>query len=375
MTTTTLSQITALQDYAERFSSSIPQTPTGKYASVILLRETKSYAIFTTEGGQQQDIERTQAGLVHTESIDRLVMFKRKQVAPERRTGKALARQYGVFPFAVVTKDGSVTDVIYGHEAIAEAQQQAKDKRGVSVAPYSDCYLTAGLCTHCTDCLTYGYAAVEGEGARKARVMTDSCFSVRPYPLIQKGIKFNVIDEQEQTSGTITEYDYTMPEVFLPSVVTTVDLTLDEFVYILGNLLRTTRYGKESSRQGFMRNHILAIAFSDVELFSNLEFTQAFYDAFAADTEIDLVKGFLSEQDFVRHAPKVIQQLTANLNGRLQMIVGTEALEAFNGQPPNGWTAGLDDIVSQVRELNQDETRLAQFLRALNTQSASFFTG
>jgi len=170
------------------------------------------------------------------------------------------------------------------------------------------------------------------------------------------------------------EYDYTMPEVFLPSVATTVDLTLDEFVYILGNLLRTTRYGKESSRQGFMRNHILAIAFSDVELFSNLEFTQAFYDAFAADGDIDLAKGFLSDQDFIKHAPKVIQQLTANLNGRLQMVVGTEALEAFNGQPSNGWTAGLDDIVSQVRALNQDETRLAQFLRALNAQSALFVT-
>ena len=31
---------------------------------------------------------------------------------------------------------------------------------------------------------------------------------------------------------------------------------------------------------GLMENHILAIAFSDVELFSNLEFSQAFYDAF-----------------------------------------------------------------------------------------------
>lgn len=371
MTTTTLSQITALRDYAERFSSSIPQTPTGKYVSILLLRETKSYAIFTTEGGQQQDIERTQAGLDHHESIDRLVMFKRKQVAPERRTGKALARQYGVFPYGIVSRDGKIVEVVYGAEAI----EAAKERHGArNVAEYSDCYLTAGLCTHCTDCLTYGYAAVEGEGARKARVMTDSCFSVRPYPLIQKGIKFNVIDEQEQTSSTITEYDYTMPEVFLPSIVTTVDLTLDEFVYILGNLMRTTRYGKESSRQGFIRNHILGIAFSDVELFSNLEFTQAFYDAFAADEGIDLANGFLSDQDFFRHAPKVIQRLTTNVNGRLRMVVDAATLNAFEGPPLNGWTAGLDDIVSQVRALNQDETRLAQFLRELNTQSASFTT-
>ena len=66
-----------------------------------MLRETKSYAIFTTEGGEQQDVEQTPAGLTKAEPTTRLVMFKRKQVAPERRTGKALLRQYGIFPYAI----------------------------------------------------------------------------------------------------------------------------------------------------------------------------------------------------------------------------------------------------------------------------------
>ena len=263
-----LSGIQTLEVYTNRFVPEIPHTPTGRYASIILLRETKSYAIFTTEGGEQQDVEQTQTGLSRPERADRLVMFKRKQVAPERRTGKALLRQYGVFPYAILSKDGKMSEVVCGAEALA----QVKGQRGVSA--HEDCYLTAGLCTHCPDCLIYGYAAIEAEGSRKSRVMTDSCFSIRPYPLIQKMVKFNVIDEKTQTSGTITEYDYTLPEVLLPAVETTVDLTLDEFVYVLGNLLRTTRYGKESSRQGFVRNHLLAIAFSDVELFANLEFTQ-----------------------------------------------------------------------------------------------------
>ncbi len=375
----TISQISELEKYANRFSPGIPQTPTGRYASVILLRETKSYATFTTEGGQQQDIERTQAGLTHSGPVDRLVMFKRKQVAPERRTGKALARQYGVFPFAIVTKDGGAIEVVYGEEDINEAQKQAKDKKGVNVTPYQDCYLIEKLCTNCTDCLTYGYAAIEGEGSRKARVITDSCFSVRPYPLIQRGAKFNVIDERAQTSGTITEYDYTMPEVFLPSVVTTVDMTLNEFVYLLGNLLRTTRYGKEASRQGFMRNHILAIAFSDVEIFSNLEFSQAFYDAFVGDKKIKLAEGFLSEKDFTTHASKVIEQLTANLNGRLQVVTSEDCLKSFEEQEPKrevpkGWVKGLNDVLKQVRELNQDEAKLTAFLRELNTQAVSFAT-
>lgn len=327
-----------LQKHEHLFVPTIPRTPTARYASVILLRETKSYAIFTTEGGEQQDVEQTPAGLVHPTSTSRLVMFKRKQVAPERRTGKALLRQYGVFPYVI--QDGQV---LYGEEAA-----QVKGH-------YDDCYLTAGLCTHCPDCLTYGYAAIEGEGARKSRVMTDTCFTVRPYEIIQKQIKFNVIDEATHTSGTITEYDYTTPGVFMPAVETTVDLTADEFVYVLGNILRTTRYGKESTRQGYVRNHVLAIAFSDVELFSNLEFTQAFYDAFV-ESGVDMAGGALALSDFQKQAQPIIEQLTAEIAGRLTLIAGEK----------------LAAILQETRALNRNETRLAAFLKALNTQSASF---
>ncbi|MGD1702692.1 type I-D CRISPR-associated protein Cas7/Csc2 [Dapis sp. BLCC M229] len=365
MTNNNIPKINSLQKYLKYFASNIPKTPMGKYASIIMLRETKSYAIFTTEGGQQQDIERTKAGLTHSDPMDRLVMFKRKQVAPERRTGKALMRQYGVFPYAMIN-DG----VVYGEEAIAQEEKKKKDKS--KIRKFDDCYLTAGLCGHCTDCMTYGYAAIEGEGSRRSRVMTDSCFSVRPYALIQKGLKFNVIDEKTQTSGTITEYDYTSPEVFLPAVVTTVDLTMDEFVYILINLMRTTRYGKESSRQGFMRNHILGIAFSDMELFSNLEFSQCFYDAFERDTNIDLLKVFLSKQNFDDHIPSVIQTLTEDLNGRLHIITNSDYLGKFGDSQPNNWIYGIDEILSETRNLSKDESSLTEFLRELNTQSVSF---
>ena len=91
----------SFQTYQDRFVPAIPRTPTNRYASIIMLRETKSYAIFTTEGGEQQDVEQTPAGLTNAEPTTRLVMFKRKQVAPERRTGKALLRQYGIFPYAI----------------------------------------------------------------------------------------------------------------------------------------------------------------------------------------------------------------------------------------------------------------------------------
>ncbi|HET89954.1 MAG TPA: type I-D CRISPR-associated protein Cas7/Csc2 [Chloroflexi bacterium] len=328
-----------LQPYQQYFVPAIPRTPTNRYASIIMLRETKSYAIFTTEGGEQQDVEQTPAGLAHAEPTTRLVMFKRKQVAPERRTGKALLRQYGIFPYAI--KDGRV---LYGEEAKREKKH------------YDDCYLTEGLCTHCPDCLIYGYAAIEGEGARKARLMTDTCFTIRPYEIIQKQVKFNVINEATQTSGTITEYDYTTPGVFLPAVETTVDLTGDEFTYVLGNVLRTTRYGKEGTRQGFVRNHILAVAFSDVELFANLEFTQALYDALTADPNVDLASGNLALADLQKHALSAVEHLTADLIGRLRLVNGEE----------------LEALLRDVRALNQKEAQLAAFLKELHTQSASF---
>ncbi|MBU0703221.1 MAG: type I-D CRISPR-associated protein Cas7/Csc2 [Chloroflexi bacterium] len=345
----------SLQKYARLFVPTIPRTPTARYASVILLRETKSYAIFTTEGGEQQDVEQTPAGLAHAEPTSRLVMFKRKQVAPERRTGKALLRQYGVFPYAVLYKDKQAQTVAYGIEAIVQAEAKSKGKGWSLAGPYDDCYLIAGLCSRCPDCLTYGYAAIEGEGARKSRVMTDTSFTVRPYELIQKQVKFNVIDEATHTSGTITEYDYTTPGVFLPAVETTVDLTAGEFVYVLGNILRTTRYGKESTRQGYIRNHVLAIALSDVELFSNLEFTQAFYDALVGGG-MDLAGDSLALSDFEKYAPQIIEQLTGEIAGRLTLVTGEE----------------LAAILTGVRDLNRDEGRLAAFLKELNTQAASF---
>lgn len=342
-----------LETYTHHFVPEIPHTPTYRYASIILLRETKTYAIFTTESGEQQDTEQTQAGLDNPETISRLVMFKRKQVAPERRTGKALARQYGVFPYGILKLKGKEPTVIYGSEALVEAETKAKGKDD-KPERFDDCYLTAGLCSHCTDCLLYGYAAIEGTGARKSRVMTDTCFTVRPYELIQKQVKFNVIDEKKQTSGTITEFDYTTPGVFLPAVETTVDLTMNEFVYVLSNILRTTRYGKESSRQGYLRNHILGVAFSDVELFANLELTQAFYDAFQTN-QVDLSHS-LTLSDFQQQANDVIKLLTDKTVGRLEIVTGDK----------------LEAILQEVRDLNRDEKQLATFLQEVNTQAASF---
>ncbi|MBI2875711.1 MAG: type I-D CRISPR-associated protein Cas7/Csc2 [Candidatus Tectomicrobia bacterium] len=334
--------------HKERFVPQIPILPQGRFVSLILIRESMSNAIFTTEG-DILDTERVQAGLNGSPAIDRVIMFKRKQIAPERRTGKALLRQVGAFPFAV---PGS-----------------AKGKKGEKTV--KECYLLEGMCGYCPDCVLYGYAAVEGQGARKSRVLTDSAFSVRPYQAIQEHKKFNAINDDSMTSHTINELDHLRPQVFLPTIETCVDVTAGEFLYILGNILKTTRYGKEVSRGGRLRNHLVGIAFSDVELFSNLEFSQAFYEALSAEgSGAALSDGYLSLADFLRHLPGVLETLLRGVYGSITLVTGEEI------SPKNAsrvrWEEGLARFKEDLSDFWADEARVKAFLIALTRDATQF---
>src|SRR5260370_41491191 len=86
---------TLLNDYQGAFHQQVPRYRQNRYVQIVVLRETKSHAIFTTEG-QTLDVERLQAGLLSRRQIDRVGMYKSKQIAPERRTGKALMRELGI---------------------------------------------------------------------------------------------------------------------------------------------------------------------------------------------------------------------------------------------------------------------------------------
>ncbi len=66
-----------------------------------------------------------------------------------------------------------------------------------------------------------------------------------------------------------------MPQVSLPSIVTLRDPTYEAFLYVLGNLLRTERYGAQETRTGRVYNHLIGVVCSNGEIFSNLRFTQA----------------------------------------------------------------------------------------------------
>src|ERR1700694_719390 len=91
-----LEQLTSVfNEYNNAFHEQIPRYRQNRYVQIVVLRETKSHAIFTTEG-QTLDVERLQAGITTRQQIDRVVMYKRKQIAPERRTGKALLRDMDI---------------------------------------------------------------------------------------------------------------------------------------------------------------------------------------------------------------------------------------------------------------------------------------
>src|SRR2546421_7824389 len=330
-----LEQLTHILDqYKNAFHQQIPRYRQNRYAQIVVLRETKSHAIFTTEG-QTLDVERLQAGITNRKQIDRVVMYKRKQIAPERRTGKALLRDMDI-----------LTDIVVG-----------KVKKGKNIIlKRSECQIMGGSCGSCPDCILYGYAATTGTGSQRARVLTDSGFIVRNIRQVMRNIKLNAI--QDTVAGGIAgsafaSRENVLPQIFIPTVETLLDVTATEFTYVLGNILKTTRYGAESNREGFIRNHVLGVYFSDVELFSNLELTQRYYD-FIAQQEGGNLPDNLRIDQFIDNWPKVEQVALAQIVGRHRKV------EDLNG------------LLEGVRALYESDTLLSNMLRELDNEALRY---
>lgn len=247
------------------FHAAIPPRPSGKYAHFVLLRETESFPLFQTDGSL--NVIRVRGGLdaSNGELMTRLILFKRKQSSPERLTGRELLRS-----FEIITDEG--------------------ERRCV--------YNSADFCKKCPDCIMYGYA-IGSAGAEKSKVYVDTAYSITPYETSHKAFSFNALFEygtmtgknektgKIETRSSFGEQDYVVPQVFFPSVVTLRDPTYQSFAYVLGNLLRTERYGAQETRTGRMYNHLLGVVFSNGEIFSNLRFTQGIYDVLRANGQTD----------------------------------------------------------------------------------------
>ncbi|MGH2458314.1 MAG: type I-D CRISPR-associated protein Cas7/Csc2, partial [Chloroflexota bacterium] len=210
--------------------------PRGRYASLVLARRTESEAIFRTEGsGEDLSKETVSAGLADGRAVRRVVVSKRKQVAVERRTGRELLREHGLL-------------------------YPPRDASKVPVCALN----TNAPCERCIDCMLYGFA-VGGGGAQKSRVMTEDAFSLGQASQVTGRRTFNATFDNGtmrnpltgEASTSLGEDEYVLPQTHFLDVETLKDVTEGELEYVLGNVLRSTRYGAISSRQGRVRNSVV----------------------------------------------------------------------------------------------------------------------
>lgn len=279
-----------LNTYETHFLPTYSNYPQGKYITLMLARRVESEAIFRTEGsGEPLNKEFVHAGSAQKKIIERVVISKRKQTAVERRTGRELLR--------------------------AEALLFEKDAKS------GQCALNRNNpCEQCLDCMIYGYAA-GGGGAQKSRVVTDDAFSLHPASLVLGQKQFNALfdnstmrdPETGKPSSSIGMDEYVKPETIFLDMETVRDVTVDEFRYVLGNILRSNRYGAVSSRIGKVKNVLVGLTFSNCELFSNLELTQHVYQTLHQGEQAP---------DFPLPMAQIIEAMQNSITTLSQQVVG-----------------------------------------------------
>jgi CRISPR-associated protein Csc2 len=303
------------------FHSEIPKFPMGRYAHIVLLRETNSFALFQTDG--ELNICRVSLGrkVQSQGAATRIVLFKRKQSTPERLTGRELLRRYGL---------------------VENCQYNSKD-----------------FCKRCPDCIYYGFA-IGDQGSERSKVLVDSAFSLTGYDISHMQFTFNApsengtMSEDGKMKTALGEQDYVLPQVYFPSLITLKDPTEAEFIYVLNNILRTKRYGAQNTRTGAVENHITGIIFSDGEIFSNLQLTQMLYDT--------LMESMREEERAKTPWPR-----TTVLNAMESVV---PALLREDGAVAHLYASEkLQTLLQEVRAITSNEAQLKAVLTQANTES------
>lgn len=297
------------------FHTAIPPLPMGKYAHIVILRETNSFALFQTDG--ELNIARVSNGRKSQGQATRIVLFKRKQSTPERLTGRELLRRYGLV---------------------------------------EDCkYNSAEFCKRCPDCIYYGFA-IGDKGSERSKVLVDSAFSVTGYDMSHQQFTFNAPSENGTMSEggvmktALGEQDYVLPQVYFPSVVTIKDPTEAEFIYVINNIMRTKRYGAQNTRTGAVENHIAGVIFADGEIFSNLQLTQTVYDALAPE---QLARTPLTQDEVLKSMHSVIPALLAEDGVVANLVMGER----------------LSRLLQEINQIASDERRLQAVLSQANEET------
>lgn len=309
------------------FLHAIPKAPEGRYAHIILIRETESYSVFQTDG--TLNIANVKRGLQETTPLIRLAMFKRKQTSPERLTGRELLRRSGV-------------------------TQNQNDKAKPKYCDYNEHF-----CQSCPDCVYYGFA-IGDAGAEKSKIYVDTAYSINGYDESHQQFSFNALFEKGNMSqkgkvrSSFGEQDHIVPQVYFPSVVTVKDVTVNSFAYVLNNLLRTKRYGAQTTRTGRIANRIVGIVFADGEIFSNLKLTQAIYDRLSEKGQLEVTP--LKQEDVIVNAKAAIPKLLSDDGVIFKHIAGTE----------------LDELIGCVTSVTTHPDKLHTFLEQVNAETTEY---
>lgn len=323
------------------FHTEIPYKPMGKYVHFLTLRITESYPLFQTD--QELNKAKVRAGIKkeNSDPISRLAMFKRKQSTPERLIGRELLRNYGF-----MTAEGCEYNVRF-----------AMDN---------------------PDCIIYGFA-IGDSGSEKSKVVVDTAFSITQFDDSHEAFTLNAPYENGTmaakgemkelpkgkdkgkldgdigtTTARINQQDHIRPQVFFPSIITLKDSTEASFLYVLNNILRTSRYGAQTTRTGKMRNELLGVVFADGEITSNLRWTQAIYDLFPAEVLQSLDP--LDEDDVMNHAKSAIESLLDD-----EPIVKTLFMDEE-----------LDNLLKEVKNLTSNEATLKAILRKADDEAKAY---
>ncbi len=313
------------------FVKQVPGKPTGHYAHIITVRVTDSYPLFQTDG--ELNTARVSAGLTVADPMTRITIFKRKQSTPERLVGRELLRHYGF-----ISADAS----------------DGKADTGADGLPICD--YNVKFCTQCPDCIGYGFA-IGDSGSEKSKVITDTAYSLTSYEHSHEAFTLNAPYEDGtmtrygEVTSRINEQDHVTPQVIFPSVVTTRDLTENLFLYVVNNVMRTKRYGAQTTRTGRMQNHIVAVVLADGEIFSNLLFTQALYDALKDKiTPPDP----LNPQDVIAAAQALLPDLLKKDGVKVEQSLTGNDLQAFlNGVSAMEPKALLEKAYADSRAYHQ----------------------
>src|SRR5256884_8497124 len=300
------------------FHQDIPKLPMGKYAHIVMLRETNSFALFQTDG--ELNICRVSLGRKEQLAGTRIVLFKRKQSTPERLTGRELLRRYGIVD--------------------------------------SCKYNTSEFCKRCPDCIYYGFA-IGDSGSERSKVLVDSAFSLTGYDMSHQQFTFNApsengtMSEDGKMKTALGEQDYVLPQVYFPSVVTIKDPTEAEFIYVMNNIMRTKRYGAQNTRTGTVENHIVGVIFADGEIFSNLQLTQAAYDALTPE---QLARTPLAQAEVLVAMHSVVPELLAEDGVVANLVMGER----------------LSRLLQEISQIASDEMRLQSVLAQANTETNQY---